>query len=173
MLGIVLLTIGIIGLVLTVLSLVGLEIDSAVDLGFDLGDSGVGLLSLLTPFVTGFGLLAGGLMTFRDVPTGPALGAGALTGVVLAAVAGLLLRYLLKSGTELPSIDLIGTRVRVVEPVGPTHLGTGEVQTETGARQISITADADYALGEFVRVTSKLDGRNIYHVQQLPYDQLS
>ena len=55
MLGIVLLTIGIIGLVLTVLSLVGLEIDSAVDLGFDLGDSGVGLLSLLTPFVTGFG----------------------------------------------------------------------------------------------------------------------
>ncbi|NNG95742.1 hypothetical protein HLA97_00540 [Gordonia araii NBRC 100433] len=171
--GIVLLTIGLIGLVLTILSLVGLDIDAAVDFDFDVGDSGVGLLSLLTPFVTGFGLISGGLMTFRDTSAAPALGAGALTGLVLAGVAGVLLAYLLKSGAELPSIDLVGARVRVVEPVGPTHLGTGEVQTETGARQISITADEDYVLGDFVRITSKLEDRNVYHVQQLPYDQLS
>ncbi len=171
MLGIILLTIGLVGLLLTILALVGIDIDAAVD--FDFGDSGVGLLSLLTPFVTGFGLIAGGLMVFRDVSTVPALGAGALTGLVLAAVAGVLLRYLLKSGAELPSVDLVGARLRVVEAVGPSHLGTGEVQTETGSRQVSIAADEDYVLGDYVRITSKLDDRNIYHVQQLPYDQLS
>lgn len=171
--GIVLLVIGLIGLTMTILSLIGLDIDAAFDFSFDIGDSGLGLLSLLTPFVTGFGLIAGGLMTFGDTSTPLALGSGALTGLVLAAVAGVLLSYLLRSGAELPSIDLVGARVRVVEAVGPTHLGTGEVQTETGARQISITADEDYAHGEFVRVTAKLDDRNVYHVQRLPYDQLT
>ncbi|GED97933.1 hypothetical protein [Gordonia crocea] len=173
MLGAILLTIGLIGLALTVLSLVGLDLDAAIDIDFDLGDSGVGLLSLLTPFVTGFGLIAGGLMTLADTPTLPALAAGALTGLVLAAVAGVLVSYLVKSGTELPSVDLVGERVRIVEPVGPTHLGIGEVKTETGARQVSLTADEDYALGDIVRITSKLDDRNVYHVQRLPYDELS
>ncbi len=173
MLGIILLVIGLVGLTLTVLSLIGIDLDTAVDLHVHAGDSGVGLLSLLTPFVTGFGLIAGGLMVLGDTPALPAVGAGALTGIVLAAIAGVLLSYLVKAGTELPSIDLVGSRVRVVEPVGPTHLGTGEVLTETGARQISLTADEDYVLGDIVRITGKLDDRNVYHVQQLPYDQLS
>lgn len=173
MLGIILLTVGLIGLTLMILSLIGVDLDAAIDFDFDIGDSGIGLLSLLTPFVTGFGLIAGGLMTLAEVPTLPALGAGTLTGLVLAGVAGVLLSYLLRSGAELPTVDLIGERVRVVEPVGPTHLGTGEVTTEIGSRQISITADEDYALNDFVRITSKLEDRNIYHVQQLPYDQIS
>ncbi|HNP56200.1 MAG TPA: hypothetical protein PK331_05420 [Gordonia sp. (in: high G+C Gram-positive bacteria)] len=171
--GVVLLVIGLVGLTMTVLSLIGLDIDAAFDISFDFADSGIGLLSLLTPFVTGFGLIAGGLMTFGHTSTALALGAGAVTGLVLAAIAGVLLSYLLRAGAELPSVDLVGSRVRVVEPVGPTHLGTGEVQTETGARQISITADEDYVLGEHVRVTAKLDDRNVYHVQRLPYDQLA
>ncbi|QKT07307.1 hypothetical protein HUN08_08995 [Gordonia sp. X0973] len=173
MLGTVLLIIGLVGLVLTLLSLVGVDLDIAADLhlGFDVGDSGVGLLSLLTPFVTGFGLLSGGLMVLRDVPALPALAAGAALGLVLAVIAGFLLSYLLKQGTELPSVDLIGAHVRVVEPVGPGRLGTGEVKTEIGTRQISIAADESYVLGDYVRITNQMEGRTAYHVERLPYDQ--
>ena len=63
--GVVLLVIGLVGLTMTVLSLIGLDIDAAFDISFDFADSGIGLLSLLTPFVTGFGLIAGGLMMIK------------------------------------------------------------------------------------------------------------
>ena len=50
MLGIVLLAIGGVGLVLTLLSLFGLDFG---DFDFDVGDSGAGLLSILMPFTMG------------------------------------------------------------------------------------------------------------------------
>ncbi|MFC3244585.1 hypothetical protein ACFOJ6_22630 [Gordonia humi] len=99
MLGIVLLVIGVVGLLLTLLSLIGFEFAS-VDV--HIGDSGAGLLSVTTPFFTGFGLLAGGLIVFGDVSTVVALGAGVAAGVVLAVAAFAVLGYLVGSEEELP-----------------------------------------------------------------------
>lgn len=138
MLGIVLLVIGGVGLVLVLLSLLGLDVG---DIDIDLGDSGAGLLSLLTPFATGFGLLAGGLLTFTDTATWLALLVGLIAGLMLSLTAVVVLGYLVGSEEELPSIEYLGSGVRVVEPVSPGRFGVGEVQTPLGAQQISITCD--------------------------------
>ncbi|MFC0315465.1 hypothetical protein ACFQNE_10355 [Gordonia phosphorivorans] len=169
MLGIILLIIGGVGLLLTLLSLVGAEIGS---FDVDLGDSGVGCTSILMPFVTGFGLLAGGLIVFADVNVAGALVSGALAGLALALAAGVTARWLWRSGEELPDVDVIGSSARIVEPVTAGRFGTGEVSTPLGDQQITVTADRDFAHNERVRVVAKLDDRDAYLVEQLPYSDL-
>lgn len=166
--GIVLLIIGLVGLVLTLLSLVGFDIG-----GFDVdaGDSGAGLLSALMPAVTGFGLVAGGLLTFSgdSVGTSMALLAGAVTGLLVGGAALLVVRWLWRSGEEVPEIDIVGLPVRVVEPVAPGRLGTGEVHTPLGAQQITLAAESEFGHNAKVRVIAKLDDRNVFLVEQLPF----
>lgn len=169
MLGIVLLVVGGVGLLLTLLALVGADIG---DFDFDLGDSGVGLTSLLTPFLTGFGLLAGGLIVFGGVSTGAALLTGALVGLVLAAAAGLVLRWLWRSSQELPDVEVLGNAGRIVEPVGAGRFGTAEVATELGHRQVTVTADRDFAHNARIRIVAKIDDRDAYVVEQLPFSEL-
>jgi len=168
--GVVLLIIGLVGLVLTVASLIGLDFGG---LDLDLGDSGAGLLSALMPGLTGFGLIGGGLLTFTDdVSTGVALLAGVVTGLVMAGTALLLVRWLWRSGEELPDVDLVGLPVRVVEPVSPQRLGTGEVSTPLGSRQVTITAESELPHNAQVRIIAKLDDRNVYLVERLPFAEL-
>ncbi len=169
MLGIVLLIIGGVGLVLTLLALLGVDIG---DVDVDLGDSGVGLTSLLTPFLTGFGLLAGGLIVFGGTSAGVALLVGALSGLVLAVSAGVVLRWLWRSGEELPDVDFLGNAGRVVEPIGAGRFGTAEVGTALGPRQITVTADRDFVHNDRVRIVAKIDDRDAYVVEQLPYSEL-
>jgi hypothetical protein len=169
MLGIILLVIGGVGLLLTLISLIGGDIAS---FDVDLGDSGVGLLSLVTPFLMGFGLLSGGLITFGDMSTGPALLVGALAGLVLALAAAAVLRWLWSAGEELPEIDVLGNAARVVEPIGSGRFGTVEVATTLGERQLTATADRDFAHNDKVRIVAKLDERDAYVVEQLPYSDL-
>ncbi|ALG84940.1 hypothetical protein [Gordonia phthalatica] len=161
MLGIILLIIGGVGLALTLLSLFGLDFG---DFDFDLGDGGVGLLSLVTPFATGFGLLGGGLMQFTDTPTWLALLVGLATGVGLSLVAVVVLGYLVGSEEELPTLDYIGSMVRVVEPVSPGRFGLGEVATALGAQQLTITADETLEHNASAVVVEKMDGRDSYVV---------
>ncbi|MFZ2512286.1 MAG: hypothetical protein WAW85_14500 [Gordonia sp. (in: high G+C Gram-positive bacteria)] len=169
MLGVILFVIGVVGLLLTLLSLVGADVGS-VD--FDLGDTGVGFASLLTPFLTGFGLLAGGLMVFGDVPTAGALLIGAVVGLVLAVVSALLIRWLWHSSEELPEVQILGSSARVVEAAAPGRYGTAEVSTSLGGRQITITGDAGFAHNDRVRVVAKDDNLNAYVVEQLPFSDL-
>lgn len=169
MLGIILLVIGVVGLVLTLLSLVGADLGS---FDIDFGDSGVGFTSILMPFVTGFGLLSGGLMVFGDVGTPLALLIGALVGLVLAIVAGLTVRWLWRSGEELPEVQVLGSSARVVEPVAPGRFGTAEVATPIGDRQVTVTGDRGFAHNERVRIVAKHDGLDAYVVEQLPYSDL-
>lgn len=160
-LGIVLLIIGGVGLVLTLLSLFGLDFG---DIDVDLGDGGVGLLSLTTPFAMGFGLLGGGLLRFTDTPTWLSLVVGLATGVGLSLVAVVVLGYLVGSEEELPTLDYIGSMVRVVEPVAPGHFGVGEVGTALGAQQLTITADETLEHNASAVVVEKMDGRDSYVV---------
>lgn len=169
MLGIILFVIGVVGLVLTLLSLVGADLGS-VD--FDLGDSGVGFASLLMPFLTGFGLLAGGLMVFGDVPTAGALLIGAVVGLILAAVAALIIRWLWRSSEELPEVQILGSSARVVEAMAPGRYGTAEVSTSLGDRQVTITGDASFAHNDRVRIVAKHADLDAYVVEQLPYSDL-
>ncbi len=169
MLGIVLFVIGVGGLVLTLLSLVGADLGS-VD--FDVGDSGVGFTSILMPFVTGFGLLAGGLMVFGDVGTGLSLLVGALVGLMLAVIAALTVRWLWRSGEELPEIQILGSAARIVEPVTPGRFGTAEVHTDLGDQQVSVTADRAFAHNERVRIVDRHDLLDAYVVEQLPFSDL-
>ncbi|GAA3970337.1 hypothetical protein [Gordonia caeni] len=166
MLGIILLIIGGVGLLLTLLSLVGADVG---EFDVDLGDSGVGCMSLAMPFATGFGLLAGGLMVFGDVGSAPAMLVGALAGLILAAAAGVILRWLWQAGEELPEVQILGSSARVVEPIAAGHFGTGEVSTPLGDQQITITSDRDFAHNEKVRIVAKLDDRDAYLVEQLPF----
>lgn len=166
MLGIVLLIIGGVGLVMMLLSLFGLDIG---DVDFDLGDSGVGMLSILTPFVTGFGLLAGGLLTFTDTATWLSLLVGLAAGVVLSIVAVVILGYLVGSEEELPSIEFIGSTVRVVEPVSPGRFGVGEVQTQLGAQQITITCDEPLKHDQQAVVVEKLEHRDSFVVAPMSF----
>ena len=160
-LGIILLIIGGVGLVLTLLSLFGLDF-GGVDV--DLGDGGVGLLSIATPFAMGFGLLGGGLMTFTGTSTWLSLLIGLATGVGLSLVAVVVLGYLVGSEEELPTIDYLGSMVRVVEPVSPGHFGLGEVATALGAQQVTITSEEPLEHNASAIVVEKMDGRDSYVV---------
>lgn len=160
-LSIVLLIIGGVGLVLTLLSIFGLDV-GGVD--FDLGDGGVGLLSIVTPFAMGFGLLGGGLMRFTDTPTWLSLVVGLVTGLGLSLVAVVILGYLVGAEEELPSIDYIGSMVRVVEPVTPGRFGLGEVDSALGAQQLTITSDEALEHNASAVVVEKMDGRESYVV---------
>lgn len=167
-LGYILLVIGLVGLTLTLLSLVGFELGS-----FDvhLGDSSAGLLSVATPFLTGFGLLAGGLIVFDAASTPVALGSGAAAGIVLGLVAFALLGYLVGSEEELPSFDLIGSAVRIVEPVAPGRFGIGEVETPLGSRQVTVTSDDEaFAHNDHAVIIDRLDGRDGFHISSISFD---
>lgn len=161
MLGIVLLAIGSVGLVLTLLSLFGLDFG---DFDFDVGDSGAGLLSILMPFTTGFGLLAGGLMQFSDTPTWVALLVGLGTGVLLSVMAVALLGYLVGAEAEVPSLDFVGSAVRVIEPVSPGRYGVGEVDSVLGTQQITITSDEDLEYNASAVVVEKQPDRDSFVV---------
>ncbi|WP_245569662.1 hypothetical protein [Gordonia shandongensis] len=163
-LGTVLLIIGGVGLVLTLLSLFGAEIG---DVDIDLGDSSVGLLSIVTPFATGFGLLGGGLIVFADTGILPALLVGLVTGIVLSLAAVAVLGFLVGSEEELPSIDVLGSRVRVVEPVSPGRYGVGEIQTPLGAQQVTITCEQSLAHDAEAVIVEKVDDRDGYIVAPL------
>ncbi|MCF8587765.1 hypothetical protein [Gordonia liuliyuniae] len=168
MLGIVLLAIGLVGLFLTLLSLIGFEFGS-----FDihLGDSGAGLVSVATPFLTGFGLLSGGLIVFDITSTPLALLSGAVVGILLGLVAFALLGYLVGSEEELPSYDLVGSTVRIVEPVVQGRFGTAEVRTPLGARQITVTSDESLAHNEHAVIVDKIDGRESFHVSSITFGE--
>nr|WP_246372353.1 hypothetical protein [Gordonia humi] len=153
---------------LTLLSLIGFEFAS-VDV--HIGDSGAGLLSVTTPFFTGFGLLAGGLIVFGDVSTVVALGAGVAAGVVLAVAAFAVLGYLVGSEEELPSYDLVGSTVRIVEPVSGGRFGTAEVSTPLGARQVTVTSDEAFAHNDRAVIVSRLDHRDGYFVSPLTFGE--
>ncbi|MEZ5211607.1 hypothetical protein MYK68_09995 [Gordonia sp. PP30] len=166
MLGIILLTIGGVGLVLTLISLIGADLGHV---GFDLGDSGIGCMSIAMPFATGFGLLAGGLLVFGDTSTGVSLLTGALAGLVLSVAAGVITRWLWRAGEELPEVDIIGNSARIVEPVTRGRFGTAEVATALGSQHVTVTADGDFPHNAKVRVVGKMDDRDAYFVEQLPY----
>lgn len=167
-LGIVLLAMGLVGLALTVLSLIGFEFSS---FDVDLGDSGAGLLSVATPFLTGFGLVSGGLIVF-DLATAPvALVSGAAAGIVLGVVAFAVLGYLVGSEEELPSYDLIGSAVRIVEPVAKGRLGTAEVSTPIGSRQITVTSDESLAHNDHAVIVEKIDSRERFYVSSVRIDE--
>lgn len=167
MLGTILLIIGIVGLVFALLSLIGLDFG---DLDVHLGDSGVGVLSALSPFLTGLGLVGGGLLVFTGVSTVPALLIGGGVGVMLAVLAVALMGYLVGSEEEVPTFDLVGKQVRVTEPVGPSNLGSGEVQTRLGGQIVSLMAEESYAHNEKVWITAKDPDRNVYRVERMPFD---
>ena len=166
MLGIILLIIGGVGLVLMLLSLVGLDFG---EFDFDLGDSGAGFVSLLMPFVTGFGLVAGSMIQFGGTGNGVALVAGAGAGLSRASPAAAVIRWLWRSAEELPTVEVIGSSARIVEPVMAGHYGTGEISTPLGSRQVTVTADRDFHHNEKVRVVAKIDDLDAYFVEQLPY----
>lgn len=166
MLGTILLIIGGVGLVLMLLSLIGVDF-GGVD--FDLGDSGAGFLSLLMPFLTGFGLVAGSMISFSGTGGAVAMLIGALAGLAMALAAGMVIRWLWKSGEEVPAVDVIGSSARIVERVVAGHYGTAEVSTPLGARQVTITADRDFPHNAKVRIVGRIDDLDAYFVEQLPY----
>ena len=163
-LGIVLLAIGGVGLVLTLLSLFGLDFG---DFDFDVGDSGAGLLSILMPFTMGFGLLAGGLMQFSDTSTWVALLVGLAAGALLSVMTVALIGYLVGSEAEVPSLDFVGYAVRVVEPVTPGRFGVGEVDSVLGSQQITITSDEALEYNASAVVIEKQPDRDSYVVVRL------
>lgn len=167
MVGIVLLSLGLIALVLMLLSLIGLDFG---EFDVDFGESGVGLISVLSPFVAGFGIIGGGLLTFTDLNTFLALLSGLAVGVVFAGVSFALLGYLVGSEEELPTFDLIGRQVRVVEPVTPGRIGSGEVKTPLGTQVVSLVSDVPHGHNEYLRITAKLEDRDVYSAGQLPHD---
>ncbi|WP_132994213.1 hypothetical protein [Gordonia zhaorongruii] len=168
MLGIILLAIGLVGLLLTVLSLVGFEFG---DFDVEFGDSGIGLMSVTTPFVTGFGLLAGGLMVFGDTGVFVALLAGLAAGIVLGLVAVAVLGYLVGSEEELPSYDLIGATVRIVEPVSDGRLGTAEVHTPIGSRHVTVTSDETLAHNDRAVIIQRIADHDGFHVSSITFDE--
>lgn len=167
MLATILLVIGCVALVLMIVSMIGIDFGS-----FDLsvGDSGAGLLSLLAPFVAGFGILGGGLMSFTGLSPVWSLLIGAGAGILLATASFATLGYLVGAEEELPSLDLVGYQVRVVDPVGPDHLGSGEVKTPIGARNLSLTSQTPFVHNDLVRIVAKIEDRNLYLVEKLPFD---
>ncbi|MFT3662475.1 MAG: hypothetical protein QM809_14140 [Gordonia sp. (in: high G+C Gram-positive bacteria)] len=169
MLGIILLVIGGVGLVLMLLSLIGVDFGG---IDFDLGDSGAGFLSLLMPFVTGFGLVAGSMIEFGGSGRGVSLLVGAGAGLVMAITAAAVIRWLWHSGEELPSVDVLGSSARIVEAVLAGHYGTAEVSTPLGSRRVTVTADRDFPYDQKVRLVARLDEIDAYFVEQLPYADL-
>lgn len=167
MLGIVLLAVGLVALLLMLLSILGVDFG---EFDIDFGDSGVGLISVLMPFVAGFGIIGGGLLTFTDLNGFLSLLSGLAVGVVFAGVSFAILGYLVGSEEELPSFDMIGRQVRVIEPVTPGRIGSGEVKTPLGTQVISLVAEVPHGHNEYLRITGKVEGRDVYSAEQLPYD---
>ncbi|MXP22020.1 hypothetical protein GIY30_11755 [Gordonia sp. HNM0687] len=162
--GLVLLVIGLVGLTFSVLSIIGFDIG---EVDIDLGDSGVGLLSVLSPFVTGFGVIGGVLLTFTSANPLVVLGAGLATGLVFAVASFAVLGYLVGAEEELPSVDMLGREVRIVEPVTPGRIGSGEVQTPLGARRVSVTARESFGHNDVVNIVARVDERDLYLVERI------
>lgn len=136
-----LLIISAIGLVMALLSLMGLDLDS---IDIHVGDSGVGLLSLLLPGIT-LGTGIAGLMLALDV-AGPlvslAAGAGALVLGCLTLYP--LLRVLLRSGQPAQATDLTGHQVTIVDAPDWHRVGTAEAITANGSQTITVLLDPQY-----------------------------
>lgn len=167
MLATVLLVLGLVALLLMILSIIGLDFG---EFDVDFGDSGVGLISVLSPFIAGLGIIGGGLMTFGSLGILWSLLIGLGVGVVFAAVSFAILGYLVGSEEEVPTVDMIGRQVRVVEPLSPGRIGSGEVKTPLGTQIISIVADAAHGHNEYLRITGQVEGRNVFSAEQLPFD---
>ena len=167
MVGIVLLVVGLVALLLMVLSIIGLDFG---DFDFDLGESGVGLISVLMPFVAGLGVVGGGMLTFTDLNPYLSTLVGLIVGVVFAGVSFAVLGYLVGSEEEVPTVDLIGRQVRVIEPITPDRIGSGEVKTPLGSQVVSLVSEVEHGHNTYLRITGRLDDRNVYTAEQLPYD---
>lgn len=137
-LTVLLLGVAAIGLGLTLLSLLGADF-SAFDV--ELGDSSVGLLSLLAPGVTLGSGVAGLLLAFDLAGTTAALLFGALAFVLGVFTLYPLLRVLLTAGRESEPTELAGHPARVVETAGRTSLGLVEVVTENGSMTVPVYVD--------------------------------
>lgn len=136
-----LLVISAIGLVMALLSLMGMDLGAA---DFELGDSGIGLLTLLTPGIT-LGTGVAGLMLALDV-AGPlislAVGAGALVLGVLTLYP--LLRLLIRGGQPAQGTDLTGHRVTIVESPDRHRVGVAEAITTNGSQTVTVLLDPQY-----------------------------
>lgn len=140
-LTITLLTISAIGLVMALLSIMGLDLGAA---DFELGDSGIGLLTLLTPGIT-LGTGVAGMMLTLDV-AGPlislSVGAGALVLGVLTLYP--LLRVLLRGGQPAQTTDLAGHPVTIVDAPDWHRVGTAEAITANGSQVLTVLLDPQY-----------------------------
>ena len=165
--GTLLLIIGIVSLVLMIVSAIGFDLGS---IDFSIGDSGAGLLSLLSPFIAGFGVIGGGLIQFTGLSALWSLLIGVAVGILLAAFSFATMGYLVGAEEELPAVDLISYQVRVIDPVGPGNLGSGEVKTPIGARVLSLTAETRFAHNDLVRIVAKVEDKSLYLVEKLPFD---
>lgn len=135
-LAIALLVISGTGLLLSALSLVGLDFGP---LDVDLGDSGIGLLSLLLPGVT-IGTGVAGLMLVDAQASVLPAGTGAMAVTAIALYP--LLLALHRAGTESLPTQLVGHRVQMVDPLtSPDGLANAEAITANGSQLITVRLD--------------------------------
>ncbi|MGW5522013.1 hypothetical protein [Gordonia sp. NPDC003950] len=129
------------GLCLSLLSLIGLDL-GPIDV--HIGDSGVGLLGLLTPGIT-IGAGVSGLMLLGD--TAPTIGALAVGAAAMAATMALMypvLRMLLRAGKESETTELAGHKVSMVDGLdSPQRLGQAEAITPNGSQLITVCLDPE------------------------------
>jgi len=138
-LAIALLVISGTGLLLSALSLVGLDFGP---LDVDLGDSGIGLLSLLLPGVTIGTGVAGLMLVDAQASVLPALVAGTGAMAVTAIALYPLLLALHRAGTESLPTQLVGHRVQMVDPLtSPDGLANAEAITANGSQLITVRLD--------------------------------
>lgn len=142
------LLIGSAGLLLLVLALV---LDDLLDGLFETG----GLLSgpALGAFLAAFGF-GGALVLQRPGTTIPvATGGGLVAGMLVGGVAGLMVRQIMRMGTDMtPSqATLVGATGTVVTPITPER--TGEALLRVVGSPVKVTARAEVALPVGAQVT--------------------
>lgn len=120
---------------------------------FDLG--GVTLMPLLLGFVSMFGV--GGLFgtEILHLGAGAASVAGAVFGLVGAALVFLMFRFLRRAeATDTFSLpDLVGQRGRVTVTISPGRLGSVLISYEGATHSLSASADTELSPGTIVLVT--------------------
>lgn len=140
-LTITLLLISGIGLLMSLLSLTGLDLD-AIDI--HLGDSGVGLLSLLAPGVTVGTGVAGLTLAFGVAGPITALLLGSASLLATAALMYPILKALLAAGQETTPTELAGHQVNIIEPVERGSVGFAEAITTNGSLSVTVMLDPEY-----------------------------
>jgi hypothetical protein len=152
------LTLGVIGLVALVVSVL---IDDVIDL-FDAGDgwlSGPALASFVAAF--GFG---GALALSAGASGGVAVAVGVASGIVLGAIVGVITRSLMRMSTDAtPNADnIVGAHGVVVTAIGGS--GIGEVNVVVAGTPTKMTARADDAIdvGTPVTVTAALSATTVH-----------